>query len=101
MNKDNSKLKSFIKYIRVRFFHLRKIFFSKSINFDKFWKNFDKKKLPEEMIAIINKFLLSNSKNFISGWWSYNNIKDIQALSNKGIENYGEIFLHYYIHVQS
>ena len=86
----------FIKYVRIRFFHLRKIFFSKSINFEKFWKNFDKKKLPKEMSEIINQFLLSESKNFISGWWKYNNIKDIKSLSEKGIENYGKIFFHYY-----
>jgi putative sugar O-methyltransferase len=96
VTKKISKLHSLFNYLIIRFFYLKRIFFSKSINFNKFWKDFDKKKLPEEMIVIIDKFLSSNSKNFISGWWKYNNIKDIKALSNKGIENYGEIFLHYY-----
>ena len=96
MYKNFSNLKSFIKYIRIRLFHLKKIFFSNSINFKKFWKNFDKRKLPHEMCEIIDHFLLSESRNFISGWWKYNNIKDIKSLSEKGIENYGKIFFHYY-----
>ncbi len=96
MNKNKSKINNFIQYIRIRFFHLRKIFFSKSINFDNFWKTIDKKKLPDDLCEIIDKFLLSKSKNFISGWWKYNNIKDLKELSNKGIQNYGEIFFHYY-----
>ena len=44
------------------------------------------------MCEIIDHFLLSESRNFISGWWKYNNIKDIKSLSEKGIENYGKIF---------
>lgn len=95
MGKNFSNFKSFIKYFRIRVFHLRKIFFS-STNFQKFWEKFDKKKLPKELCRIIDKFLLSDSKNFTSGWWKYNNIKDIKTLSKKGIENYGEIFFHYY-----
>ncbi len=96
MNGIISNLKSLIKYLRIKFFHLRKIIFSGVINFNKFWENFDKRSLPKEMITIIDKFLLSDSKNFVSGWWRYNNIEDIKALSVKGIENYGEIFFHYY-----
>lgn len=96
MSENISKLKSFFKYIQVRVFHLRKIFFSKSINFEDFWKNFNKKNLPNDLCLMIDNFLSSESKKFISGWWKYNNIIDINSLSKKGIENYGEIFFHYY-----
>ena len=96
MNEIISNVKSLNKYLRIRFFHLKKIIFTRVTNFNKFWKNFDKRNLPKEMVTIIDKFLLSDSKNFVSGWWKYNNIKDIKALSIKGVENYGEIFFHYY-----
>lgn len=86
-----------INYLRKRFFYLRKILFSNEVNFKKFWKNFEKKeKLPQELVEIINKFIASKSSSFISGWWEYNNIKDIKKLYQLGIENYGKIFFHYY-----
>ncbi len=88
--------KHFINYLRVRFFHLRQIIFNKSTNFNYFWKKQDKTKLPNELCEIIDTFSKSDSKEFISGWWKYNNIKDIKSLSKIGIDNYGEIFFHYY-----
>jgi len=90
-------LKNRIYYLRKRFFYLRKILFSNEVDFKNFWKKFEEKeKLPQELVEIVDKFIASKSFPFISSWWRYNNIKDIKKLCQFGIENYGEIFFHYY-----
>lgn len=83
------------KKLKIYLFWIKEIFFNK-INFDYFYLNYNKKLLPEDLRIILDLFLKSKSKKFVSSWWKYNNIKDIKSLTLKGIQNYGEIFLHYY-----
>tara|TARA_B100000787_G_C16160491_1_gene281159 strand:+ start:119 stop:1243 length:1125 start_codon:yes stop_codon:yes gene_type:complete len=90
-------LKNKIDHLRKKFLYVRKNLFSNEVDFKKFWKKFEeKKKLPQELVEITDKFIASKSFPFISSWWRYCNIKDIKKLCQLGIENYGEIFFHYY-----
>jgi putative sugar O-methyltransferase len=85
----------YLKQFKIYLFYLKEIFLNRA-NFTNFYLGYNKEYLPKDLKNIIDKFLNSDSKKMISGWWSYNNIKDIKSLTQKGIQNYGEIFLHYY-----
>jgi len=55
-------------------------------NFKKFWKNFDKSKIDKELIEITNKFLNSESSDWVSKFWNHcqiNHYKSIKNLDSK------------------
>ena len=58
------------------------------INFNKFWKNTPKSNLPQELIEITEKFILSDSFKYTSNYWHYININIYKQLIKAGINRY-------------
>mgnify|MGYP000179764482 CR=1 FL=1 len=57
------------------------------INFKKFWKNTPKSNLPQELIEITEKFILSDSFKYISNFWHSININIYKQLIKAGINS--------------
>ena len=61
------------------------------INFKKFWKNLPKSNLPQELIEITEKFIVSDSFKYVSNYWHFINIntykKFIETRTNGYVGN--------------
>lgn len=51
-------------------------------NFKDFWNNFDKSRIDKELIEITNKFLNSESSNWVSKFWNHCQINHYKSLKN-------------------
>ena len=70
------------------------------INFKKFWKKTSKSKLPQELIEITEKFIISDSFKNVSNYWHIINIKNYKQLMKTGIDSYSvNIALSYFTFV--
>jgi len=58
------------------------------INFKKFWKNTPKSNLPQELIEITEKFILSDSFKYTSNFWHSININIYKQFIKAGINRY-------------
>jgi len=58
------------------------------INFKKFWKNTSKSNLPQELIEITEKFILSDSFKYTSNFWHSININIYKQLIKAEINRY-------------
>ena len=58
------------------------------INFKKFWKNAPKSDLPQELIEITEKFILSDSFKYTSNYWHSININIYKQFIKAGINRY-------------
>ena len=55
------------------------------INFKKFWKNTSKSNLPQELIEITEKFIISDSFKYTSNYWHSININIYKQFIKAGI----------------
>ena len=60
------------------------------INFKKFWKNTSKSNLPQELIEITEKFILSDSFKYTSNYWHSININIYKQFIKAGINRYSK-----------
>ena len=56
------------------------------INFKKFWKKAPKSNLPQELIEITDKFIISDSFKYVSYNWHHVNIILYKQLMETGID---------------
>ena len=71
-------------------------------NFKKFWKNTSKSNLPQELIEITEKFIISDSFKNVSNYWHINNIKNYKQFMKTGLDSYSiNIALNYFTFVNS
>ena len=69
-------------------------------NFKKFWRNTSKSNLPQELIEITEKFIISDSFKNVSNYWHIINIKNYKQLMKTGIDSYSvNIALSYFTFV--
>ena len=66
-------------------------------NFKKFWKkNKNSKNFDKDLRFITEKFINSNSYNFVSNQWQKLNINDYKTIQKYGLTKYGsKISTHY------
>ena len=58
------------------------------INFKKFWKNAPKSELPQELIEITEKFIVSDSFKYVSNYWHSININIYKQFIKARINSY-------------
>ena len=58
------------------------------INFKKFWKNASKSNLPQELVEITEKFIVSDSFKYTSNYWHSININIYKKFIKAGINRY-------------
>ncbi len=58
------------------------------INFKKFWKKTSKSNLPQELIEITEKFIISDSYKYVSNYWHAINIKNYKQFLETGVDRY-------------
>ena len=73
------------------------------INFKKFWKNTPKSNLPQELIEITEKFILSDSFKYTSNYWHSININIYKQFIKAGINRHTKKIdvQHYNLYVNS
>ena len=66
-------------------------------NFKKFWRNTSKSNLPQELIEITEKFIISDSFKNVSNYWHIINIKHYKQFMKTGLDSYSVNILPLYI----